>query len=268
MTITATRYGYDPKHPLFRVPSHGTSIWRYTPLTKLIRLLEAQRLHLCRASRLTEDPFEGTVTARSEADLVEWEVIVQASPEDRAFLRAERKKAREAVAVSCWHKATHETEGMWVRYGGGDECVAIRSTIGMLIASLPQPRDPERMDLESVYVGEVEYIDFSSDTFPLHNVFYPFVHKRREFHHEQEVRVVALITDEAERDSKSGAATGFQVTEMGMLLPLDVRTLIEAVILSPKASLAFEHEVRAHLDGLGYSAIPTQKSAMSGVPIY
>ncbi|HET9954545.1 MAG TPA: FRG domain-containing protein, partial [Polyangiaceae bacterium] len=100
--------------------------------------------------------------------------------------------------------------------------MAIRSTVGRLIGCLPQKVNANQSHLESVSIGEVDYIDYISDTFPLHNTFCPYVHKRREFRHEQEVRAVLIITDAAAADSKAGAATGFRVTEMCLLLTIDM----------------------------------------------
>lgn len=267
MSNTVMRYGYDPTHPVFRVPPHETLIWRYMPMKKLEHLLETQQLHLCRASEF-EDDHEGSVTAGSEAELAEFETLVRASPKDMEYFRAVRTETRNQVAVCCWHMATLETEGMWVRYGKTEECVAIRSTVGRLVAALPQQRNPEQADLESVYVGEVEYIDFSRDSFPPTHTFYPYLHKRQEYRHEQEVRVIALITDEAERDFGAGTVTEFAVTENGFLLPVNVSTLIEAVVISPKATPAFERGVRENLDRFGFSSTPVVKSAMAGTPIY
>jgi hypothetical protein len=261
------RYAYAPGHPVFRVPPPKTPIWRYTPLTKLVCLLESRQLHLCRASKFT-DEFEGSVTEQTDADLTEFERLVRASPEESGFLRAERANAREDVAISCWHKATHETIGMWKIYGTNDECVAIRSTVGRLITSLPQQQDPSRMDLESTYIGEVEYIDYATGAIPFFNALDPYVFKQREYHQEQEVRAVALITEDATRDSACGTTTDFAVIETGLLLPINVGALIEGVVVSPKASAAFERSVRAHLDRCDLRSTPVLKSSLGGTPIY
>jgi hypothetical protein len=267
MSKTNPRYAYDPTHRVFRTPSPNTEIWRYTPLEKFLRLMGSRELHFTRASKF-EDDFEGTVTARLEADLLEWERAWSMSPESSAEFRAQRRRVRNSVGISCWHKATHETEGMWVRYGGAGDCVAIRSTVGRLIATLPKKVNPHQSHIESVSIGEVDYIDFSRDTFPPYNTFYPYVHKRREFRHEQEVRAVLMITKGATADSEAGLATGFRVTETGLLLSIDVGTLIEAVVVSPKASDALSRDVRAHLDRFGLTSTPVVKSSMAGAPIY
>jgi hypothetical protein len=75
----------------------------------------------------------------------------------------------------------YESAAMWKLYLR-DHGVAIQTTFQALTASLASEEDG--------YVGLVKYIDFQTALIPENNAFWPFVHKRRSFDFEHEVRAV------------------------------------------------------------------------------
>jgi hypothetical protein len=97
------------------------------------------------------------------------------------------------------------------------------------------------------------------------NLQYPYVHKRLGFEHEREVRAMTSITDIVEA---AGSSDEFEVTKAGLLLPIDVNTLIHAVHVSPFAGDWFHRVVVASVERFGFNSIPVLKSAMAEVPIY
>jgi hypothetical protein len=77
----------------------------------------------------------------------------------------------------------HESAAMWKIYTITKESIAIRSTFAKL-------RD--RLD-ENCFIGTVKYIDYETDFFPHGNVLYPFVHKRKSFAYENEIRALTHV---------------------------------------------------------------------------
>ena len=73
---------------------------------------------------------------------------------------------------------------MWDLYIKGTEGVAIQSTFRSLTESFSLHAD------DSIFVGEVSYIDYENDWMPEGNLFYAFMHKRKSFEHERELRAL------------------------------------------------------------------------------
>jgi hypothetical protein len=235
-------------------------------LPALLALLDSQKLFFRRASKF-EDRFEGAIPRPAEEALKIWEKQVwkaEAKPHDRT----ERAKTRDIVVINCWHMSTHESSAMWSQYGKNEESVAIRSTCQQLINALPQVQDGEDdPGWGQIFVGTVKYIDYATATFPAHNIYYPFVHKREAFKHENEVRAMTMISQAAQAAADSGQARDFEVTTTGLHLPVDVATLIDSICISPLAGAWFERIARASVERFGFS-IPVRKSAMAEDPIY
>lgn len=264
----SSRYAYNPhaRSPVdsfFETPSVDTVIWRYLPLDRFVSLLESRRLFLCRAGRL-EDEFEGVTPVVSEQKLMDWEAEYT-SPEIRAQYRMNRERARQIVAVNCWHISECESVPMWDRYGRGG--VAIKSTVGRLGAALPQRPDNGVFSNEDIGISRVRYIDYEKGHFPLWTTFHHFIHKRLAYASEEELRVFAMITDGAVEAGIAGG-TDFEITDGGLLIPVDIETLIEAIYIAPRADAAVEQTVRDLLLRMQLVSIPVQLSCLTAEPIY
>ena len=83
---------------------------------------------------------------------------------------------------------------------------------------------------ESVFIGMVDYVDWENHWIPEGNLFYPFMHKRKSFEHEKEIR--AVITDFPTTDDGSLPKT---ILEKGRNIEVDIQKLIKAVHISPSA---------------------------------
>ena len=135
-------------------------------LLQLIDFLETKSLHFARADTLG-DPYEGSWPKNFGGD-------------QSKILKLITANLREAIYISCWHGGKAESAAMWQLYGTVAGSIAIQSTYQKLVDALP----------DDTFMGMVQYKDYSSpeDGFPRDNGMYPFIHKRREFEHEKEVR--------------------------------------------------------------------------------
>jgi hypothetical protein len=123
--------------------------------------------------------------------------------------------------------ADGESDSHWRIYGHNEEGVAIVSTIGGLKKALEPYKD------RSVKIGKVRYVDFENEGIPVENGFWPVVHKREAFIHDQEVR--AVIWEE-----EPGPPFG----PRGINVPIDVGALLSEVVVSPMSKPGFENTVK------------------------
>lgn len=261
-----TRYafnGYDPSR-IFVLPDDKEHIWRFFRFDRFVSLLQTQRLFFCRASRF-EDKWEGAIPKLVEqaSQRAGWGM----SEEARANYHAGRVKARSIVAVSCWFMDLHESDAMWKLYVPSGEGVAVKSTVERLRTALPQRAKGGRSSIEDIWLGQVRYIDYDKDQFPINNWLYPYVHKRRAFAHEKELRAATVISDDATK-AAAEAATDFEITDAGLLIPIDVARLIEAIYVAPHAPEGVAERGRAALDRAGLQLIPVLPSRLIEQPIY
>jgi hypothetical protein len=168
-------------------------IWRFMDFTKYVAMLDAGGVYFTRADQFA-DPFEGTVA--------------------RPNLPRRHRLARSRVFVNCWHRNDHESAAMWRIYLKSDEGVAIESTAERLAAA-PAAARPR------VTVAPVAYLDYARERMREGDELAPFLHKRKSFEYEQEVR--ALFVDDDPEDAG------------GRYVKVDLGALLERVVISPQA---------------------------------
>jgi hypothetical protein len=180
-------------HEALFPPTENRTIWRYLDFTKFVSLLETRQLYFPRADQF-EDPYEGTWSAES----IRWLRDPQRNkrnngyfPTDnsgRPLLNVERlidclELIRTEMFISCWYASEYESAAMWKLYLQSNEGVAIRSDSNTLAAIF----EPSSLNIG---ISMVQYIDYDTTRIPFRNAFFPFVHKRLSFAHENELRAV------------------------------------------------------------------------------
>lgn len=174
------------EHPCFPQPADTSlKVWRYLDLAKFTWLLENKKLYLSRLD-LLKDPHEGS-TPRLLAALRDQQLREFGGGKMPIEMSRINQQSRRSLYVNCWHLGNTESEAMWRLYCPGDHGVAIQTTYAKLVQSIDHDR--------FLYVGRVTYIDYESQGFPLNNLFYPVMHKRGSFAHEQEVRLVKTLSE-------------------------------------------------------------------------
>jgi hypothetical protein len=248
------------EHPVFVQPDNeDIKVWRYMDFTKLISLIDSRRLFFARADKF-KDPFEGSwpkvnVTAR--------EIIPDVIPAEAReyFLETMRsmsvinKKWPRYHAINCWHMNEYESAAMWKLYLKSDEGIVIQSTYKKLKKSL--------IDDEPIYIGVVKYIDYEKDFIKSHNSFEPFIHKRKSFEHEREVRclVIKWPLHEGKLDfSKDTMGSGLSIRT-------DIEILIEKIYVAPSVPIWFSELVKAVISRYGYD-FPVEHSKLNEQPLF
>ena len=289
VTQTATLMPYE-KHEKFETPEElGTCIWRYMSFTKLLALLNDSALYFARADKLTEmDPFEGSYTLVNASVLhASWDMATpelwaerNIHSEDELMRYIEGKKnmfeimastMREMHFINCWHLSEGESDAMWKLYSGAQDGVCIRSTLGGLIDSFT---DTE----ERVFIGKVQYLDYTKEAIDEGLAFAPFLSKRLSFRHEEELRAIIVRSKDTEpvyfhRDGSPATAENYQNFRLknkypdrhGLSVPIDVSKLVDEVYVSPTSGTWFNDLIQSMIEKLGYD-IKVRKSNLADAP--
>lgn len=252
------------QHPVFEAADDPeTPIWRYFDFPKFLSLLKEQSLYFCRAN-LLGDPLEGSFTRAREA---ERERLLTNPPEGRTWEQLEKIFRHNAdlfasmplcTYVNCWHQGDNESMAMWQGYGGGPYGLAIRSTVGLLDALLPERFGDQPMN--DIFIGRVRYVDYASDRERIpaeYNAYAPFVCKSVAYRHESELR--ALFIDMR--------FFGNRDAPPGHLVPIDIQSFIQHVTVSPLAPAWFEPLVGSACEHFGLQ-FPIARSNVFRTPIY
>jgi hypothetical protein len=209
-------------HEIFESPKNEDQIiWRYLDFTKFVDLLNTSSLFFTRADYF-EDIFEGSITKRGAElrnnDMAELIRLGKLKPQfNDEFWRSRMNNQRKDYAINCWHMNDYESAAMWKLYLKSNEGIAIQSTYSHFKECFSDSTIP-------VYIGIVKYIDYETDFFPWNNVMYPFVHKRKSFEHEKELR--AVIWEKQNPGSVS-------LDSGGIKIKIDLKRLIDKVFVSP-----------------------------------
>lgn len=210
------------EHPTFNAPPQDAILWRYLDFAKFVSLLDSSALFFARVDKLG-DPFEGTLSRVNLA--MEPVLYPDLSPDKSRALHNSLMNLRRYHAVNCWHWNEHESAAMWALYGHEQGGVAIKTTFSSLAACFIDPVE--------IYIGQIEYVDYNGTFIPENNVFSAYLHKRKSFEHEREIR--AMIA-QMPPDTTQGIHPGLpDVWETGRNCAVDLETLVHEVVVSPLA---------------------------------
>lgn len=248
-------------------PASDAVLWRYMELDRFRTFLDRKALFFSRADKFA-DPFEGSLPK------LEYEHRPRMHREIDLFYgnQPDDNKIAEAIAdmsyrhlefkrthiINCWHSNPNESDAMWRLYLKSNEGVAIQTTTARLIESFQN--NPLDIDISSVRYLDYETEGFYNYDYPHtnYNLFMPLVHKRNEFSHEREVRLIHEVR-EAEKDINFWDS---QELSQGKLLDVDVNILVNKIILPPTS----DEKVRQEVDFLVRSrdyAFELEKSILS-----
>lgn len=228
------------EHKCFEQPDNEAKIWRYMSFTKFVSLLEKKALFFSRSDKLG-DNFEGSNTQSNmelRKEQIEKDFHGLFPNIDIAQARSVTvKDLRQFIFINCWNLSDYESASLWRLYGENNQGIAIQSTFERLkICFSSEAHD-------SVFIGKVKYIDYTKDSFPQNNYFYPYVHKRKSFEHEQELRAIIMKYPDT-----SMFQTEDFLFKMGEYVYANLDTLIERVYIAPTAQLWFKELVKSIME--------------------
>lgn len=212
------------EHDLFHPPTNENQIiWRYLDITKLLDLINSTSLYFTRAD-FFEDIFEGSLPKKTlevrtnyyEELVKQDQVSTEYTPE---FFNKYNQELKKEMALNCWHMNDYESAAMWKLYLKSNEGIAIQSTYRRLVSSF------QNIDVP-IFIGKVNYIDYEKAFIPFSNLLSPFLHKRKSFEHERELRCLIWQTDNSPN-------ANYNLNSGGVKIKIDLHELIENVYISP-----------------------------------
>ncbi len=247
---------YDLTHPVFSPPADiNVKIWRYMDLSKYLSLLDSSALFFSRADHLG-DPYEG---ATSHANRGIRPSVYPASVPDSMFeaVSSFQQWVRQWTFINCWHMNESESDAMWRIYARTSDAVAIQSTFARL----------QRVLSGHAYIGVVKYIDYDTEWMPEGNTFFPFVHKRKSFEHERELRALMQeLPSMPDPDRKTVSAINrIPNGEAGRAVSVQVLELIEKVYIAPTSQAWFREIVKSVTSKYKID-VPVEQSALDRLP--
>ena len=234
-------------------PAEDAILWRYMTFTKFASLLSKKALFFARADKL-EDPFEGSFSVLN----LELSPVIYGNmpPEYQEILRITFRNLPRFTLINCWHENETESDAMWKLYSGNGEGIAIKTTYCSLKESLTGQ--------EQVFIGKVNYVDYDTTVIRQNDTVAPFIHKRRGFEHEREVR--AIIRKPHVVDNQI-IADGPDICNVGIYHDVDIDTLVQEVFVPPYAEDWFRELVQTTAENYGLQA-PVNKSSLSSLPVW
>ncbi|GAO72646.1 hypothetical protein [Comamonas sp. E6] len=192
-------------------------LWRYFRTERFLELLQSSQLYFASA-RQFDDPFEGAVA-----------VLPPGFPVDPRYAEVEDtewafEELRRLTKVSCWHRASYESDAMWQLYAGSRKGVAVRTSTGRICAAaLPFRLKPE-FGHEDLWAGNVKYVNLLKERLRV-SMMDRFWYKHMAFAWEQEFRLAISV--------RMAEEFGVSVPEYGVKVEFDVPLLIERIYLGP-----------------------------------
>jgi ssDNA-specific exonuclease RecJ len=243
------------EHEIFIKPEDpDIKIWRYMDFSKLLSLLDKKALFFSRADKLI-DPFEGSFSCFNVE--MRSEVYKGKIPQENLNkIYSIFKKFREYTLINCWHMNDFESFAMWKLYSANNQGIAIQSTFTRLTECF-------KLAKETVFIGKVKYIDYTKDWMPEGNTMYPFIHKRKSFEYENELR--ALIQSFPTNDKAFDFCV--ELFKNGSYIDVDIHTLIQNVYVCPTAPDWFLDLVMSSIKQYGFE-FKVIKSSLNEDPVW
>jgi|WetSurMetagenome_2_1015567.scaffolds.fasta_scaffold510496_1 hypothetical protein len=234
----------------------NAKLWRCMDFSKFYYLVSSKKLFFPRSDSFA-DPFEGSSPITNIKARQNDEDTPQANLDMISKLS---KWFKQWVYITCWHENEHESAMMWRLYTQSNESIAIVTDFQTLADVLP----------DKFILGRVNYIDYETEQFPQDNVLNPFIHKRKSFEHENEVRgVMNEIMNKVQEipNNKKSQEVWPENPLSGMPIDVDLLKLIKSVRVSPTASELFYNLVKDTIKQFGFD-FEIKKSNLYSDPIY
>lgn len=212
-------------------PPVNAILWRYMDFTKFVSLLERRALFFARADKLG-DPFEGAIPI-SNIETRYTNLKPRLSEKEMLIHEHLRVELRRFTLISCWHESKHESEAMWKIYASANSGIAIKTNFASFVESF--------ITDEKIHIGAVQYIDYDSEEIPEDDFLSPYLHKRKSFEHERELRaIIQQIPPGASLENPLNfigdeTATWPDICDTGIYYDVDLNLLIQEVVIDPSA---------------------------------
>lgn len=228
------------------------TLWKYFRVDRFISTLAESSLYFASASQFI-DPFEGAVAVQLNVPQPDPRYTEMESVE-RAFFQLKR-----LTKISCWHRAAYESDAMWKLYAGQHKGIAICTTPNRMRSAFKPYRLKPEYGVEDLWGGPVQYVDLTQIRMRGVAMLDRFFFKHRAFEWEREYRLAISV--------RMAEEFGVQVPEHGILVDVDLSTLIERIVLGSTLTETERATVSRNVEEAGLSD-RLEISTLLGQPRY
>jgi hypothetical protein len=215
----------------------GQKCWRYFTVDRFIDALENGHIYFAAASEF-EDKFEGATCIVDPKNLGIANKIPFFDMTNKAF-----KQLQGLTKINCWHKSDYESDLMWKIYAQNKKGVAITTTPKKMQQAFKTYKIKDEYGEEDLYIGNVEYIDLSSQHIE-DTMLGIFFYKHIVFASEKELRLSISL--------RMADEFGVIVPQSGIFVSVDYSILIENIIIGPSISKEDRDRLIKVIKKLGY----------------
>jgi hypothetical protein len=241
--------------PLSLIDDWNEKIWRYMDLAKFVSMLQNDALFFSVVAMLGDDLEAAPPTLPKSDDAFQKRKACSIWSLNRCINFA-----------SCWHRSDDESAAMWMIYAGGDQGIAIQSTLDGLRRAFPPATEEDANKI--LKIGLVDYIDPSAEV-PLPrigNTYQSVLLKRMWYASEREMRIICSPPDNWIEPSSLHESGGFK--KAGVWVHCGLRELIQAVIVAPKAPSYLEPAVREIFRRFGFNPAIVKASRLNEAVVW
>jgi hypothetical protein len=241
------------KSVFIKPDNENIKIWRYMDFPKYLSLLDNKDLYFSSATKM-DDKFEGVFPKQNiENQNIQYGEMGMSS-ELIKLARENTEKVKKICLVNCWHMNNYESDTMWGRY--------VKDNMGIVIQSTFKKFEKIFSKESNVHVGIIRYIDFEKESIPDGNFYHVFLHKRKQYAGDQELRAITHYKTDSNPISEKelNSITGRSVK-------INLNELIEKIYVSPVSPRWFLELTRSISAKFGITA-PIEESSLSKKPDY
>ncbi len=222
----------------------GAVIWRYLHFDKFASLILRKALWFSKLE-IFEDNEEGITPSvtraelkRQHCEMENWFPDEERRQQVQKFVEDNEDSGRELIVASCWFMADDESSNMWEDYGGTEDSVVVKSSVGALARSLV-------MSHKRFWIGAVKYIDPESyegmNAYEGSQAHLRAFIKNAKYSHEKELRVATmnwvapgcLNPDGSPPTEKQRSGYMYSLGRRGIFVETNLSTLIAEVRTNP-----------------------------------
>lgn len=261
------------KHDNFISLEAEVNLWRYLDFDKFRSLLESKSLFFCRADKFS-DPFEGSlpkneadyrlITYKNDSHYFQNSYDEVQALKNIAGIKSLHQRFKRGVIINCWHINEAESDAMWRLYLKDNEGVAIQTTRTRMLKTIEETT-------EEIGLSKVRYLNYETDIWydPIdypetnYNLIIPLIHKRVEFKHESEFRLLIQIQDAIDNESYWDK----EKSEKGRFIDVNLNILIDKIFLPPTIDKKTADKIINLSKSFGYQ-FEFINSKLSNDPVY
>ncbi|MFC9995830.1 DUF2971 domain-containing protein [Nocardia sp. NPDC127526] len=227
-------------------------VWKYFRMERFIETLEMSTLYFAAATQFS-DPFEGAVAVQADEHDTDPRYAAMEISENAFFA------LKRLTKISCWHRASYESDAMWKLYANEHKGIAICTTPERMRAAFRPFRLSPDYGVEQLIAAPVEYIDLTQVRMNGAGMLDRFFFKHRAFEWEREFRLAISL--------RMAEEFGVQVPDGGIHVEFDLEALVDRIVLGSTISAHEREIVAASVEGAGLGD-RLQYSTLLGRPRY